>query len=110
LLTIQGTATHSGDGLATGMNAVVLDPDRQPLSNEVSVDLVSGGGHVVFFEVTLSGLNQFPTATQVSVVLAEDQGEQTTTAFADFSQAEPGAPQLASASLSGRKLLINGNR
>jgi hypothetical protein len=110
LLSIQGTATHSGDGSFNGMRLVVLDGDRQPLSNEVNIELVSGEGHIVFYEVALSGLNQFPTATQVSVVLTDDQGEQAAMAFADFSQAEPGAPQLNSASLAGRKMIIKGSR
>jgi hypothetical protein len=80
------------------------------LSNEVNIELVSGEGHIVFYEVGVSGLNQFPTATQVSVVLTDDKGGQTAMTFADFSQAEPGAPQLSSASLAGRKLTIKGNR
>jgi hypothetical protein len=34
----------------------------------------------------------------------------TAAAFADFSRAEPGAPQLTSASLAGRKLITKGSR
>jgi hypothetical protein len=68
-----------------------------------------GGATTTTFSLLVTGLNSAPAATKASLVFIDSQGNRSSAAAGDFSQADPGGPDLKTASFNGETMTIKGS-
>jgi hypothetical protein len=104
------------DGNVATLTGAAVDPDADVVAWRATIrdgagTLLGDTGLVSFdaglpaeatFTLGVSGLEQFPTATVASLVLQDAAGGVSEEQRADFGQADPGGPQIASASFRRR--------
>jgi hypothetical protein len=107
LLTLTGQATD-GQGDITQAQTTLLNSSGGVVAQNSPFAVNFGGQTSLSFNLDVAGLNGFPAATKVGLVLIDQQGNQSASVTADFSEADSGGPTVRSASYAG-KLKIKGS-
>jgi hypothetical protein len=118
-------STASGDlrGDMLTLSGAVSDPEGDIIQAEISlldstgvvvnqyppISISSGGAASFNYSLQVAGLNNLPAATQARLIFMDGQGNRSTAASVDFSQADPGGPRIKKISFSGTKLTIKGS-
>lgn len=107
VVTLTGQATDTQGDIAQAQTTLLNDSGSVLVqSNPIAVN--SNGQTSLGFNLQFAGVNSYPAATKVSLVLIDQQGNRSPGATADFSAADPGGPTLKSASYAG-KLSLKGS-
>jgi hypothetical protein len=97
VLTLAGSASDPNRDVIQAQVSV-FDGSGQTLGSTNPFNLDGAEGQDVFsFQIQVSGLNQFPTAMRAGLILIDRAGNRSARATADFSQADPGGPNIRSA-------------
>ncbi len=106
-LTLTGTAADSEGDIAQAQSEL-FDSDGKKVGQTPPFAVNFGGLSTVSFTLKITNLNAIPAAMQASLSFFDSQGNHSNSLTADFSQADPGGPNLKNASYDGTRLVIKG--
>jgi hypothetical protein len=109
-LTITGTATNPNGNIAQA-DITLLDGAGHSAGDTGLFSSNFGSATTSSFTLTVNNMQNFPSAVKASLVLADSQGGKSAPFVADFSQADPGGPQVTTASFDsvGGLMTVRGN-
>jgi pseudomonalisin len=107
-LTVAVVATDAGEAI-TQTQATLLDGNQVVVSTGTASPISLRHSLTVGFGVNISGLDQLPSAENVTIILTDKYGQQSGPMSANFARADPGGPTLTSATLGGKKLVLQGS-
>jgi subtilase family serine protease len=107
-LTVGVVATDPGEAI-TQTQATLLDGNQAVVSTGAASPISLRHSFTTAFTLTISGLDQLPSAENVTVMLTDKYGQNSGSMSANFAGADPGGPTLTNATLSGKKLVLEGS-
>jgi hypothetical protein len=107
-LTLTGSVTDPQGDIAQAQ-VTLLDSNNVVVRQDAPVPVSFGGATTTTFSLLVTGLNSAPAATKASLVFIDSQGNRSSAAAGDFSQADPGGPDLKTASFNGETMTIKGS-
>ncbi|HEY6329336.1 MAG TPA: S53 family peptidase [Blastocatellia bacterium] len=107
-LTLQVQATDPSETIASAQSTF-LDSGQNGVGQSPPNPIAVRHSMSVIFAATVSGLSNFPTAENVSLVLTDKFGQQSSPVTANFSAADPGGPKLSTATLGKNGLAVKGS-
>jgi hypothetical protein len=109
-LTMTGTATNPNGNIAQA-DITLLDGAGHTAGDTGLFSSNFGSATTSSFTLTVTNMQNFPSAVRASLVLADSQGGKSAPFVADFSQADPGGPQITTASFdsAGGLMTVRGN-
>ena len=108
-LTFTGSVADP-DGNITQVQSTLLNGTNQVIATSPLLTVTFGSATSVNFTLNIAGLQAFPSAVMGTMAFIDSQGNRSTTATADFSQADAGGPTIKNVTLSGSKIVIKGTR
>ena len=106
-VTLNGSVSDP-DGDMVSLQSSLLNEAGQVLATTQVLPYAFGTATTASFSVDIDGANDFPSAVKAAIVINDSQGNHSTSATADFSQADPGGPTIKNVIVSGSKVTIKG--